>query len=143
MAAIKVIYWTGTGNTEEMAGYVAEGIREGGKDADVLLVSDVTAEAVKDETVFALGCPAMGDEELEDSEMEPFFAEVEGFAAGKYIGLFGSYSWNDGKWMEIWADRAKAAGATVVGDSGVIAYDAPDAEAAEACRALGRALAAL
>lgn len=143
MAAIKVIYWTGTGNTEAMANLVAEGIKEAGKECEVLSVSDVTPADVKDETVFALGCPAMGDEELEDSEMEPFFAEVEGFAAGKQIGLFGSYSWNDGKWMEIWAERTAAAGATVVGGAGVIAYDAPDDEAAEACRALGRALAAL
>lgn len=31
MNEIIVAYWTGTGNTQTMAEYVAEGIREGGK----------------------------------------------------------------------------------------------------------------
>ena len=35
----------------------------------------------------------MGAEVLEESEMEPFVADVEGFASGKKIGLFGSYGW--------------------------------------------------
>ena len=30
---------------------------------------------------------------LEEGEMEPFVMEVEGFAQGKRIGLFGSYGW--------------------------------------------------
>ena len=39
-------------------------------------------------TAFALGCPAMGAEELEDTIVEPFVSEVEKFAAGKRIALF-------------------------------------------------------
>ena len=82
----------------------------------------------------------MGAEVLEESEMEPFVEEVEGFAAGKKIALFGSYGWGDGQWMRDWEERMNAAGATVVNGEGVIAHEAPDDEALEACRSLGKAL---
>ena len=76
-------------------------------------------------------------------EMEPFVTEVEAFASGKKIGLFGSYGWGDGQWMRDWEDRMKAAGATVVGGEGVICQETPDDEALENCKALGKELAAL
>ena len=102
MDKIYVIFWTQGGNTQAMAEAVAEGIREGGKEAEVIYVGSVSADVLKDQPVFALGCPAMGAEVLEESEMEPFVAEVETFASGKKIGLFGSYGWGDGEWMRDW-----------------------------------------
>ena len=54
-----------------MANAVAEGIRKAGKDALVTEVSHISADALKDPGVFCLGCPAMGAEVLEESEMEP------------------------------------------------------------------------
>ena len=98
---------------------------------------------LKNASVFAMGCPAMGAEVLEEAEMEPFVMEVEGFASGKNIGLFGSYGWGDGEWMRSWVERMTAAGAVVVGGEGVICQETPDEEALESCRALGKALAAL
>jgi len=143
MDKIYVIFWTQGGNTQAMAEAVAEGIREGGKEAEVTYVGSVSADVLKDQPVFALGCPAMGAEVLEESEMEPFVAEVETFAAGKKIGLFGSYGWGDGEWMRDWVDRMNGAGATVVGGEGVICQEAPDDEAVSNCKALGKQLAAL
>ena len=143
MNKIYVIFWTQGGNTQAMAEAVAEGIREGGKEAEVIYVGSVSADVLKDQPVFALGCPAMGAEVLEESEMEPFVAEVETFASGKKIGLFGSYGWGDGEWMRDWVDRMNGAGATVVGGEGVICQETPDDGAIASCRALGRALAAL
>lgn len=143
MSEIKVIYWSQSGNTMSMANAVAEGIKEAGKEAAVLEVSAVTAEDLNDETVFALGCPAMGAEVLEEGEMEPFVTEVEGFAAGKTIGLFGSYGWGDGQWMRDWVDRMSSAGANVLNGEGVICKEAPDDEAVAACTDLGKQLAAV
>ena len=130
MSEIKVIYWSQSGNTMSMANAVAEGIKEAGKEAAVLEVSAVTAADLKDETVFALGCPAMGAEEL------------EGSVSGKKIGLFGSYGWGDGQWMRDWASRFENAGAVIVGGEGVICVEAPDDEAVNACKKLGNELAA-
>ena len=143
MNKIYVIFWTQGGNTQAMAEAVAEGIREGGKEAEVIYVGSVSADVLKDQPVFALGCPAMGAEVLEESEMEPFVAEVETFASGKKIGLCGSYGWGDGEWMRDWVDRMNGAGATVVGGEGVICQEAPDDEAVNNCKVLGKQLAAL
>ena len=136
----KVVYWSQTGNTQAMAEAVGRGIEAAGKEAEVVDVSTADMDALKASSVFAMGCPAMGAEVLEEGEMEPFVEEVEGFAAGKKIALFGSYGWGDGQWMRDWEERMNAAGATVVNGEGVIAHEAPDAEALEACRSLGKAL---
>lgn len=85
MSKISVVFWTQGGNTEAMANAVADGIREAGKEAEVVFVSDMSIDKLKGESVFALGCPAMGAEVLEEGEMEPFVAEVEGFASGKKL----------------------------------------------------------
>ena len=139
MSKISVVYWSQTGNTEAMAEAVGAGIAKAGKEADVVEVSSASMEDLKAAKVFALGCPAMGAEVLEEMEMEPFVEEVEGFAQGKTIALFGSYGWGDGEWMRTWEESCKNDGAELVCDS-VICADAPDDEAEAACIALGKAL---
>ena len=122
---------------------VGDGGVIGGIMADVRHISEVSMDSLREAQVFAMGCPAMGAEVLEEGEMEPFVMEVEGFAQGKRIGLFGSYGWGDGQWMRDWEERMKAAGAVLVGREGVIANEAPDEDALEQCRALGRELASI
>ena len=104
MSKISVVYWSQTGNTQAMAEAVGAGITKAGKEADVVEVSGASMEDLKAAKVFALGCPAMGAEVLEEMEMEPFVEEVEGFAQGKTIALFGSYGWGDGQWMRDWEE---------------------------------------
>ena len=141
MSKISVVFWTQGGNTESMANAVVEGIKEAGKEAEAVFVSDMNIDELKGEGVFALGCPAMGAEVLEESEMEPFVADVEGFASGKKIGLFGSYGWGDGQWMRDWEDRMKAAGAEVACGEGIITQETPDDDAIKQCEELGEQLA--
>ena len=95
---ITIVYWSGTGNTEAMAEAVAKGAKREGAEVRVLPVSEADASVLESDVVL-FGCPAMGSEELEESEFEPFFAAVEGELKGKKIGLFGSYEWADGEWM--------------------------------------------
>lgn len=132
---ISVVYWSGTGNTEAMANAVLEGAKGAGADAELLPVSAAGADVLESD-VLLLGCPAMGAEELEESEFEPFFSSLEGALSGKKIGLFGSYDWGDGEWMRTWQERVAAAGGVMIAD-GVIANNAPDDAALDACRALG------
>ena len=105
--------------------------------------SEADINELKDLPGFAMGCPAMGAEVLEETEMEPFVAEVESIAAGKQIALFGSYGWGDGEWMRDWVDRMTVAGASVIDGEGLIAHEAPDEEAVAACNELGKKLAAI
>lgn len=141
MDKIYVVYWSQTGNTEVMAEAVGQGIRESGREAETLTVSQITADTLKEARAFALGCPAMGDEVLEESEMEPFMEQLDPMISGKQIGLFGSYGWGDGQWMREWQDRVMADGAVVAGGEGVIAQEMPDEDVLAACRNLGRILA--
>lgn len=141
MNQILIVYWSGTGNTAAMAGMVAEGIKEAGKDPVILPVEEALAGNIADYQAAAFGCPSMGDEILEESVMEPFVEEVEKIVSGKTIGLFGSYGWGDGQWMRDWTDRMRQAGAFVLGSEDAICCGAPDAGAEEALKELGRQLA--
>ena len=127
-----VIFWSGTGNTEAMAKAVAEGAG-----VEATPVSSFSGD-LSDYEAVALGCPAMGAEELEDTEFEPFYSANESKLAGKNVALFGSYDWGDGEWMRLWADRVKAAGANIVGGEGLIANNTPDEDALAKCKALGQ-----
>ena len=129
-----VIYWSGTGNTEQMAAAVAEGAG-----AELIRVSDFSGDIAEYDRL-AFGCSAMGDEVLEEEEFEPFFAAIEGALRGKNLALFGSYGWGDGEWMRNWEDRVKEDGAVLVGGEGLIANEAPSDEDLEKCRELGKAL---
>ena len=141
MDKIYVVYWSQSGNTQAMAEAVGKGITDAGKEAEVVYVSDASINELKSAKCFALGCPAMGAEVLEEGEMEPFVSEVEGFAAGKTIALFGSYGWGDGQWMRDWTDRMNGCGATVLNGEGLICNETPDDAALAECEALGKALA--
>ena len=140
---MKIVYWSGTGNTEKMAELIAKGIEEGGKKAEVINVSEASSDIFDNEETIVLGCPAMGAEVLEEGEMEPFVEEVEKFAKGKNIALFGSYGWGDGEWMREWESRMLDAGANVLNREGLICHETPDDDALEDCRSLGKQLASL
>lgn len=129
-----VIYWSGTGNTEQMAQAIADAAG-----AELFAVSDFSG-SVADYDRIAFGCSAMGDEVLEEDEFEPFFASIEGDLSGKTIALFGSYGWGDGEWMRTWEDTCRSDGAVLACES-VICCEAPDDDALAQCKKLGATLA--
>lgn len=137
MSKVAIVYWSATGNTEAMANCIAEGA---GDAATVLTCADVTPDVLAKYDVVAFGCPAMGAEQLEESEFEPMFTDCEAKLSGKKIALFGSYGWGDGEWMRSWEQTCTDDGAVLACDS-VICNEAPDDDAVEACKALGKALA--
>lgn len=139
MSKIAVVYWSGTGNTEQMAFAVLEGAKEKGADAVLFQASEFDASMMDSYDAVAFGCPAMGAEVLEEDEFQPLFDSCETKLSGKKIALFGSYGWGDGEWMLDWEETCKRAGAELVCDS-VICNDAPDEEALSACKELGGAL---
>lgn len=139
MKKIAVVYISMTGNTEAMAGEVVTGAKEAGADVSLFSSADFKADMLDQYDGIAFGCPAMGNEELEEGEFEPLFADCESALGQKPIVLFGSYSWADGQWMLNWKDRCDERNLNVLDT--VIAYAAPDAAAIEACRKLGKTLA--
>lgn len=140
MSKIAIVYWSGTGNTEAMAGLVADGARAAGSEVELFTAGAFDTGSVDTYSALALGCPAMGAEQLEESEFEPMYQSLREKLSGKTVGLFGSYGWGDGEWMRTWAEDCSSAGARMAA-APVTANEAPDEQAAEACAALGRALA--
>lgn len=135
MSKVAVVFWSATGNTETMANCVAEGAN-----GTIVPCSEMNAAKLAEFDAVAFGCPAMGAEQLEESEFEPMYQDLRGSLSGKPVGLFGSYGWGDGEWIRTWAEDAEAAGARLVVEP-VMANGSPDGDAETACAALGAALA--
>ena len=140
MSKTVVVFWSGTGNTEEMANAVLEGMKEKGADASIYSADAFQAGDVEGYDAIAFGCPAMGAEVLEEDEFQPLFDECKSALAGKKVALFGSYGWGDGEWMRNWEDDCREAGIELACDS-VVCNDAPDEDAITACKELGATLA--
>ncbi len=137
MSKVAIVFWSETGNTETMANCIAEGA---GAAATIVPCAEMDAAKLGEYDVVAFGCPAMGAEQLEESEFEPMFAGLEGSLNGKKVALFGSYGWGDGEWMRSWEKDCDDAGINLVCES-VICQEAPDGDTLEACRAMGKLLA--
>ena len=113
MAKVAVVYWSGTGNTEQMAQKVAEGAQTAGADTALLTAAEFDAAQMDAYDAVAFGCPSMGAEELEETEFEPMFSSCESKLQGKKIALFGSYGWGDGEWMRNWEQTCVDDGAVL------------------------------
>ena len=139
---MKIVYWSGTGNTEKMANLIAKGIVEKGKEADVVAVRDANSDIFNTEDIVILGCPAMGDEVLEEGEFDPFIEELESKVSGKKVALFGSYGWGDGQWMRDFEERMVSYGCVSSLDPLIVSNE-PEGDTEEQCIEFGRKLAEL
>lgn len=134
MARLNIIYWSGTGNTEQMAEYIKEGATGAGAEVKVIDVSSVDENSAEAD-LMAFGCPSMGAEELE-GEIEDYILSIKDKLSGKTVGLFGSYDWGEGEWMNTWKDMMEGFGAKVVGQ-GLIVNLSPEGDDVELCKNYG------
>ncbi len=136
MKKFTIVYWSGTGNTQQMAEAIQEGAQEAGAEVKLLSVDEASVDDVVEADVVALGCPSMGAEVLEEAEMEPFVESLEGKVSGKAMGLFGSYGWGNGEWMDDWNERMEGYGANLAVES-LILNETPDDDGLEQCKEFG------
>ncbi|NLM49948.1 MAG: flavodoxin [Clostridiaceae bacterium] len=136
MNKITIVYWSLTGNTEKMARLIKKGAESAGAEVKIKHVSEASEDDLKDSGLLALGCPAMGVEELEENEFEPYVSSIESMVFGKKLALFGSYGWGDGEWMRNFSDRMRKNGAVLLGE-GLIVKDSPQGADEERCIAFG------
>lgn len=134
MSKIAVVFYSGSGNTEAMADVIVNAVG-----AEKIEAGNFSAAKAGDYDAIAFGCPAMGDEVLEETVFQPMWDDVKGSLAGKKVALFGSYGWGDGAWMRDWEADAQANGVNLATGS-VICNDAPDDEATAALEALAKAI---
>ena len=139
MSKVAVICWSGTGNTENMANAVFSRLKENDIETDLFEVSGFDISTLANYDGFAFGCPAMGNEELEEAEFEPMFESVEDKLDNKPVAIFGSYEWNDGQWMLDWQERCNDDNINLVAD-GLAAYGNPEDDDIKACYNLADSL---
>lgn len=134
-----IIYWSGTGNTEKMAKLIGQGLLESEADLEVKVkqVGDANEKDILQSDFVLLGSPAMGVEEIDTSEMEPFIMKNKLAFNGKAIGLFGSYGWGDGEWMESWEDMMIGYGARIMVEN-LMVNELPEGASEEECLEFGR-----
>jgi flavodoxin short chain len=136
MNKIAIIYWSGTGNTQQMAEAINEGVTSAGAESILIDVSSCSIDTLTPYDKLMFGCPSMGAEVLEESEFEPFFSEIENSLSGKKVALFGSYGWGDGEWMRNWEQRTEDSGANLFSE-GLIINEAPDSDGEDDCKKYG------
>ena len=124
-----VVYWSGTGNTEEIANKIAADLG-----CDAFSVSAISASDALENDLIIFGCPAMGAEELEDAEFKPFYDEVMASIGDKKVALFGSYGWGDGEWMRNWEAEV---GANLVTNGLIVNGGASDIDDSEYQKFIG------
>lgn len=132
MNKLNIVYFSNSGNTEAMANILADAVKELGKEVSLIEVDQADANELVQEDTFALGCPACGSEELDDTYMADFVESLSDKVSGKNVLLFGSYDWGDGEFMRNWVEQMTSFGANVVGGEGIIAQLEPDDEAKQA-----------
>lgn len=137
---MKLIYWSSTGNTEEMAKLILDGIKENGKDASLINVSSDTVSSISEDEVLALGCSSCGSEELDEGEFVPAIDALD--LTGKKVALFGSYGWGGGEYMEAFKEKVEELGGTVVLEP-LTVMEHPEGDDAELCVEFGRQIANL
>lgn len=139
MSKIIIVYASLTGNTEEMAELIAEGIRGTGATVDLKMVEDCNAVHLLEYDAYLLGAYTWGDGELPD-EFTDFVDEMEEInLQGSTTAVFGSgdtsYQYYCGA-VDFLEVKLREFGAVVVQEGLKVEYG-PGPEEKELCREFG------
>jgi len=143
MSKIIMVLASMTGNTQEMADFIAEGVREEGVELEVKEVLDANALELESYGGILLGAYTWGDGELPDEFLD-FYDDMDSLnLRGKKAAVFGScdsaYE-HYGAAVDILIDKLKGLGADIV-QEGLKVELAPSSNEAEICKNFGRAFA--
>ena len=111
MNHIAVVYWSGTGNTEQMAQAVLEGAKESGASSECFSADEFDGTMMDNYDRIAFGCPAMGAEELEEGEFQPILQAEAGGEENCSVWFLWLGRWRmDAKLGEFLQSRRSASG---------------------------------
>lgn len=152
MAKVLILYYSKTGNTEEMAGYIQEGVKKEGVDVDMKKVQDAKPEDLLDYDGIIIGSPTYyGSMAAEIKELFDESVRFHGDLREKVGGAFTSAANLGGGNETTIIDILKAMlihGMIIQGDAegdhyGPVAIGRPDDRAKRECVKLGRNIARL
>ena len=138
MAKLNIIYFSSTGNTEQIATFIEEGAKAAGAEVEMISV-DVADESSVDSDFVAFGSPATGSEEVAQ-EILDYIESVKDKLAGKRVGLFGSNDWGEGDFMSMWIQELDKEDISVVGEGCIVNLAPDDDEKIEKCKEYGKAI---
>ena len=138
MAKLNIIYFSSTGNTEQIATFIEEGAKAAGAEVEMISV-DAADESSVDADFVAFGSPATGSEEVAQ-EVIDYIESVKDKLAGKRVGLFGSNDWGEGDFMNMWIQELDKEDISVVGEGCIVNLAPDDDEKIEKCKEYGKAI---
>ena len=154
MVKVLIIYDSKTGNTEEMAKAIAEGIKEAKAEVDVKKAQDTSLEDMEKADALILGSPThFGTMSEKMKKLISDSVKIRGKLEGKIGAAFTSShaiaGGNETTLMSL-IQAMLIHGMVIVGDPlevgghyGVVAIGKPNAETLTACKALGERVAEL
>ncbi|MCB2309469.1 flavodoxin [Clostridium estertheticum] len=108
MKKLTIIYLSNGGNVEVLANHIAKGAKDAGAQVLLKLVSEASVEDVTNADVVAFGSPSMDNNNIDQKEMQPFIDKFKLIPVNnKITGLFGSYGWDNGQFMNKWVSLMK------------------------------------
>jgi len=108
MKKLTIIYLSNGGNVEVLANHIAKGAKDAGAEVLIKLVSQATIEDVTGADAVAFGSPSMDNNRIDQQEMQPFINKFKLTPVNnKTTGLFGSYGWDNGEFMNKWVSLMK------------------------------------
>lgn len=140
MKKVAIIYYSNYGNVEVLANSIAKGAEEAGAEVIIKLVKDAKNEDIINADAVAFGSPSVDNNQIEQKEMAPFIKEIALYKVGdKPFALFGSYGWDEGKFMEDWKEQMAKEKFNVV--SSLAVKESPTAEELSKAEEIGKLLA--
>lgn len=140
MAKIVIVYASMSGNTEDMALAIAEGIREAGEAVDIVEAFEAEASVLSAYDGILIGTYTWGDGVLPD-ELLDFYEEMETLdLTGKKAAVFGSFDWTYGDGgiaVDIMKDQLEKLNADIALDMLKVEFD-PTPDEREDCKTFGR-----
>lgn len=109
---ISILYFTTTGNTEELAKLIAENYQK--ENCYMSSFSQLDDTIWKNSDIIFLGTPAQGTEEVDNEEFLPFIENNIDILLTKKIVFFGSFGWGGGEYLVNFADTCKENGLNIV-----------------------------
>lgn len=140
MKKVAVIYWSNNGNVEVLAESLAKGAKEAGAEVNIKVVQNATVQDVIDADAIALGSPSYDNNQIEQEYMAPFVKELKLLPShNKPLVLFGSYGWDEGKFIKDWIPVMEDYGFNIIGTIAV--KETPSDEQLKEAAELGAKLA--
>ncbi|MBU3159082.1 flavodoxin [Clostridium frigoris] len=139
MKKLTIIYLSNGGNVEVLANHIAKGAKDAGADVLLKLVSEASVEDVTNADAVAFGSPSMDNNNIDQKEMQPFIDKFKLIPVNnKITGLFGSYGWDNGEFMNKWVSLMKEYEFNVV--QNLIVNEAPTNEQLVKAEEMGKNL---